>query len=107
MLDFQKVMLDLGRKTRKKFMYNKAEISPEVVFSFTGALPLLVRRAGLLHDFLFGESLKVSFKSDANALTGERVDILEKQSSFVLIMLLYDVLEEMVVNSGKGDVLLS
>ena len=107
MLDFQKVMTDLGRRTRKKFIYNKTEITPEVVFSFTGALPLFVRRAGLLSDFLFGEGLKVQFKSDPNALTGERVDIAENQSSFVLIMLLYDVLEEMVVNSGSGDVLLA
>ena len=107
MLDFQKVMMDLGFKTRKKFMYNKVEVSPEVAFSYTGGLPLFVRRAGLLHDFLFGESLKVQFKPDPNALTGERVEILEKQSNFVLIMLLYDVLEEMVVNSGKGDVLLN
>jgi hypothetical protein len=107
MLDFQKVMTDLGRKTRKKFMYNKTEIPVEQVFSFKGGLPLLVRRAGLLHDFLFGEGLKVTFKPDVDALTGERVEISDKQSSFVLIMLLYDVLEEMVVNSGKGDILLS
>ena len=61
----------------------------------------------MLADFLFGQKLQVSMMPDEHALNGERVNIDPKQQSFVLVMLLYDVLEEFVVNAGDGDIVLA
>ncbi|NCX93212.1 MAG: hypothetical protein EBX40_00855 [Gammaproteobacteria bacterium] len=97
----------MAERHKKKFTYNGKPVPVEDVFSPLGALPLLVKRANLLCDFLFGEPLKVHFRDDPQALTHERVEILHEQHTFTLVMLLYDVLEELVVNAGTGDVVLA
>jgi hypothetical protein len=106
-LDVYAILTELAGRHHRKFMYSSKEVPVDQVFSPTGALPLIVKRANLLSDFLFGESLKVQFKDDPTALTGERLEIADKQHRFTLVMLLYDVLEEVAMNSGDGDILLS
>jgi hypothetical protein len=67
----------------------------------------LAKRANLLSDFLFAKPLEVSYPSDPAAMTGEKLVVSPGQHSFVLVMLLYDVIEEMVINAGQGDVVVS
>jgi intracellular multiplication protein IcmS len=106
-LDIQKILIRLTEKHHKIFRYQDKEISLEKAFSPTGCLPILARRANLLSDFLFSRSLDVSYPSDPSALVGERLQVGEGQHTFVLIMLLHDVVEELVVNAGEGDVTIS
>lgn len=106
-LNVHQILTELAGRHRKKYMYNGKEVPVEQVFAPEGGLPLIVKRANLLSDFLFGESLKVNFRDDGNALTGERLELQDKQHRFMFVMLLYDVLEEMAVNAGEGDILLS
>jgi hypothetical protein len=103
-LDLERVMRYLALPHKKKFIYRGKELPIEKVFAFDGALPIFVKKANLLADFLFGAPLKVSFPSDGAALTGERLQVSEQQKSFVLVMLLYDVLEEFIVTAGSGNV---
>lgn len=103
-LDIERVMRYLAIPHKKKFMYRGKEVPIERVFAFDGALPIFVKKANLLADFLFGAPFKVSFPSDGNALTGEKLQLSEQQKPFILVMLLYDVLEEFIVTAGSGDV---
>ena len=105
--DVSTILTRLAAKHTKKFMYKGNELPVERVFALDGALYVFVNRANMLADFLFGEKLKVSFMPDENALNGECVNINPDQQSFVLVMLLYDVLEEFVVNAGDGDIVLA
>ena len=106
-LEVEKIFTALAQKRKKNFIYQGKEVPIEEVFTARGALPLIMRRANLLCDFLFGEPLYISYRDDPEALTGERIEISEKQNAFVLVMLLYDVLEELAVTAADGDIVLA
>jgi len=106
-LDIPNILSKLAARHNKKFMYQGKELPLDRVFAYDGALPVFVRRANTMADFLFGKKLGVSLTPDPETLTGELVKVLPTQSAFVLVMLLYDVMEEMVINAGKGDVILA
>jgi len=105
-LNLEYILRELIKNHKNKFVYQGKEISKDIVVSKTGALPILVKKTGLLHDFLFGEPLQVNYVSNTKAMTGEEVVILDKQHPFTLVMMLYDTLEELVVAAGDGDVVL-
>lgn len=107
MFDIPAVLVKLAARHNKEFVYRDQALPLEEVFALEGALPLLVKRANLLADFLFGRKLDVALVSDPSTLTGEKVSIMPEQSLFVLVMLLYDVLEELVVTSTSNQIVLS
>ncbi len=106
-MNIPKILQTLAAVHNKKIMYRDKELTLEQAFAFDGGLPLLVKRANLLFDFLFGEKMQVSLRSDPGALTGDVVVVTPTQQSFVLVMMLYDVFEELAVNAGKGNIVLS
>lgn len=107
MLDLAAILVKLAERHHKEFVYRDAVLPLEKVFALDGALPILVKRANLLADFLFAHKLEIALVADPAALTGERVNIMSTQSLFVLVMLLYDVLEELVVTSTGTQVVLN
>lgn len=106
-LDIPYILTELATRHQKKFVYQGKEVPRDQLFSPTGALPVLTRKAGLLCDFLFAEPLHVNYTNNPSALTGEELVVSDRQHAFTLVMLLYDVVEELVVNAGDGDVVLS
>lgn len=106
-LDIPGVLVDLASRHNKTFMYRGKAIPLERVFAYDGALHVFIHRANLLSDFLFGQSLQTSEVDDPNALNGSKVVISPNQRSFELLMLLYDVLEELVVTSGTNEIVLA
>lgn len=101
-IDIPVVLSKLAARRDKTFQYRNKDLSLDEVFSVSGGLPILVKKANLLADFLFGRKLQVSFVTEPGSLTGEKVVILPEQSAFMLVMLLYDVVEElMVAATGK------
>ncbi len=107
MLDLSAILVKLASRHNKPFVYRDETLPPEKVFALDGALPIFVKRANLLADFLFARKLEVALVSDAATLTGERVNIMPEQSLFVLVMLLYDVLEELVVTQTGDQIVLT
>lgn len=107
MLDLPAVLTKLASRHNKEFVYRDEVLPLEQVFAFDGALSIFVKRANLLADFLFGRKLEVALVSDPIALTGERVNVMPEQSLFVLVMLLYDVLEELVVTTTGTQIQLT
>lgn len=106
-LNYEHILTELLSHHQRKFTYQGQEVPFDKLFSPTGALPVLVRKAGLLADFLFGESLHVNYKTHPTSMTGEEVIVSDQQHAFTLVMLLYDVVEELIINAGDGDVALS
>ena len=101
-LDIGKILLRLAQTRDKVFIYKGEEVPMERVFAMDGGIPVLVRRANLLADFLFGEKLKVAFADDPESLSGERAEVEAEQYTFVLLMMLYDVVEELFVTAGAA-----
>lgn len=106
-LDVPGILVELASRHTKTFMYRGKALSLDKVFAYDGALHVFIHRANLLSDFLFGESLQTSEIDDPNALSGQRVVISPNQRAFELVMLLYDVLEELVVTSGGNEIVLA
>jgi hypothetical protein len=104
MVDIPTVLVRLATRHSKSFVFRDETLPLERVFAFDGALPILVKRANLLMDFLFGRKLSVSLVSDPDTLTGERVNIMPEQSLFEFVMMLYDVVEEYIVTT-TGNVI--
>ncbi len=102
-MEISQVIAKLAARSSKHFTYHGQALSYEQVAAADGALPILAKRASLLHDFLFGKKLEISFTSNPAALTSETLKIDDRQQLFVLVMLLYDILEEFVVKSGDED----
>jgi hypothetical protein len=101
-IDIPSVLAKLAARRDKTFQYRNKDLTLEEVFAFSGALPILVRKANLLADFLFGRKLQVSFVTEPGSLTGEKIVVLPEQSAFILVMLLHDVVEELVIaTTGK------
>ena len=105
--NISKILERLAAPHNKKIMYRDKELTLERAFALDGGLPILVKRANLLYDFLFNEKLQVSLRTEPGALTGDMVVVGATQQSFVLLMMLYDVFEELVVSAGKSNVVLS
>lgn len=106
-IDISLVLTKLTQKRDKTFQYRDKNLSLEEVFADNGALPILVKKANLLMDFLFGRKLQVSFVSDPTSLTGEKVVIMPEQSAFIMVMILYDVVEELMIGVAGKVVTLS
>lgn len=104
MLDIPAILTQLAQRHTKTFMYQSQPLALERAFAFDGGLPIFVKRANLLADFLFGHKLEVALVNDPNAMTSERVSIMPEQSIFVLMMLLYDVLEEYMITTPGNEI---
>lgn len=106
-LDIPYILARLSQRHHKKFIYQGQELPPERVFAFDGALFVFVRRANQLADFLFGRKLMLSVVPDPDALSGEKVVIQAEESAFLVVLMLYDVLEEMVIAATGDEIVLS
>ena len=96
MLDTPAILVRLANRHTKTFLYQSQVVPFERVFAF----------ANLLADFLFGRKLDVALVNDPDALTGERVSVMPEQSAFVLVMLLYDVVEEYMITTPGNEITL-
>jgi hypothetical protein len=106
-MDIPAILTKLSSRHTKVFKYRDEVLPLERIFALDGGLPLIVKRANLLSDFLFARKLSVALVSDSATLTGERVSIMAEQSLFVLVMLLYDVVEEFVATTPGNEIVLS
>ena len=102
-LDICHILNTLISKRNKTFLYQGKPLELKKVFDMSGGMPILMRKVNLLSDFLFGRSLQCSYVDDAGALTGERLVIAEDENIFIVIMMLYDIVEEMFVMAGTAD----
>jgi hypothetical protein len=106
-LDVPAILVKLAQRHNKKFIFQGKTLELEKVFDWSGALFVFVKRANLLADFLFGRKLMLSIVPDHEALSGEKVVMQAEESAFIVVMLLYDVLEEMVQTATGDEIVLS
>lgn len=96
--DLCKIVIQMGAK----FTLNDNYISPEEVFSETGLLPALSRRADQLCSLCMGYGIGVSFEEAEKALLGVKVIFDEVTPNSLRYMCILDVISELV-NASTFD----
>lgn len=101
--DISANMALIARSMNAKFYLNDRFISYEEVFSYTGLLPAIVRRADQLCSLCLGYGLGVSFEDAENALLGLRVIFDEVTPRALRLMYLTDVVNELIQGGTSSD----
>ncbi len=101
--DISTNMALIARGMNAKFYLNDRFISYEEVFSLTGLLPALARRADQLCSLCLGYGLGVSFEDAENALLGMRVIFDEVTPRSLRLLYLTDILHEIIRGGVSSD----
>lgn len=95
MSDFSKRMSQVGQKLGMGFTLKGRGLSLEEVFSPTGMLPGLMKRADQLASLCFGYGLGATYEDVEKSLMGSRVVLDEFTPEVLRIVCIVDVLYEL------------
>lgn len=95
-LDISKAMVLIAGRLDAKFMLNNHPIKYEDVFSVTGLLPAMVKRADQLSSLCLGYGLGASYEDAEGALLGTRVVFDEVTPNALRLLCLTDVVHELI-----------
>ncbi|HKY69680.1 MAG TPA: type IV secretion IcmS family protein [Gammaproteobacteria bacterium] len=94
----------IAKALRCNFTLRDQPISVEQVFSETGLLPAIMRRADQLASFCLGYGLGVSFEESQGAMLGVRVKFDEATPNALRLLCAADVIIELMQNSPSRDI---
>ncbi|GGI89956.1 type IV secretion IcmS family protein [Legionella impletisoli] len=101
--DISKGMAVIAASMNAKFYLNDRFVSFEEVFSPTGLLPAIARRADQLCSLCLGYGLGVSFDDAENALLGSRVIFDEVTPNVLRLLCMTDVVNELIQGGPSRD----
>ncbi|AHE67910.1 type IV secretion IcmS family protein [Legionella oakridgensis] len=102
-IDLSKGMALIAASMNAKFYLNDRFVSFEEVFSPTGLLPAIARRADQLCSLCLGYGLGVTFDEAENALLGTRVVFDEVTPNVLRLLCMTDVLNELIQGGPSRD----
>jgi intracellular multiplication protein IcmS len=102
-LDISKSMVMIVSKMKAKFFLNNHPIKHEDIFSPTGLLPAIVRRADQLSSLCLGYGLGASFEDAEGALLGTRVLFDEVTPNALRLLCMTDVMNELIQGAPTQD----
>jgi intracellular multiplication protein IcmS len=102
-IDIRKSMVAIAASMNAKFYLNDRFVSFEEVFSDTGLLPAIARRADQLCSLCLGYGLGVTFDEAENALLGIRVVFDEVTPNSLRLLCMTDVLNELMQGGPSKD----
>lgn len=86
-----------------KFYFNDRFLSYEEVFSATGLLPAIARRADQLASLCLGYGLGVTFADAEGGLLGSQVSFDEVTPNSLRIVCMVDVINELIQGGPSKD----
>lgn len=101
--DIRKSMGLIAASMQAKFYLNDRFVSFDEVFSFTGLLPAIARRADQLCSLCLGYGLGVSFNDAEGALLGTEVVFDEVTPNVLRLLCMADVLNELIQGGPSRD----
>lgn len=101
--DIRKCMALIAANMNAKFYLNDRFVSFEEVFSDTGLLPAIARRADQLCSLCLGYGLGTTFDEAENALLGIRVVFDEVTPASLRLLCMTDVLNELIQGGPSRD----
>ncbi len=101
--DIRKNMALIAASMNAKFYLNDRFVSFDEVFSDTGLLPAIARRADQLCSLCLGYGLGVSFDEAENALLGTRVVFDDVTPQVLRLLCMTDVMNELIQGGPSRD----
>lgn len=101
--DISKCMALIAARMNAKFYLNDRFVSYEEVFSATGLLPALARRADQLCSLCLGYGLGVTFNDSEGALLGTQVVFDEVTPTTLRLLCITDVVNELIQGGPSKD----
>lgn len=101
--DLRKSMGLIAAGMHAKFYLNDRFISFDEVFSYTGLLPAIARRADQLCSLCLGYGLGLSFNDAEGALLGTEVVFDEVTPNVLRLLCMTDVLNELIRGGPSSD----
>ena len=103
-MELNKQLIKIAKAMNASFMLNDKPISHEEVFTDTGLLPAIARRADQLCSLCLGYGIGVSFDEAEGAVLGIRVLFDEVTPNVLRFMCIADVLSELMNSAPSRDV---
>ena len=97
-------LIAVAKSLGKYYTLKGSQLKLEEVFSETGLLPGLARRADPIAAMCFGYGLGVTFEDDDSALLGKRVIFDDFTPDALRIFCILDSLMEMIKGNNNGGV---
>lgn len=102
-MEISKQLSDLSALWKVKYTYNGKPLSYEEVFSPTGLLPGMAKRADQLCSLCLGYGIGVTFEDAEKALLGNQVKFDEATPEVLRLLCLTDVLQELIKASSNKE----
>lgn len=101
--DISKCMGLIAISMNAKFYLNDRFVGYEEVFSDTGLLPAIVKRADQLCSLCLGYGLGATFEESSGALLGSRVLFDEVTPNVIRLLCMTDVINELIQGGPSRD----
>lgn len=102
-LDMTQQMIKIARAMNTQFTLNGRPMTMEEVFSVTGLLPGMARRADQLSSLCLGYGIGVTFEEQEGSLLGVKVIFDDITPNVLRLLCIVDVLNELVKNTPRGE----
>lgn len=104
MMDISEQMVRVARQMNGQYSLNGRPMTLEEVFSVTGLLPGMARRADQLSSLCLGYGIGATFEETEGALLGVRAVFDDITPNALRLLCLIDVLNELMRGTSRGDV---
>lgn len=101
--DLSKNLNMVAKTLNAKFYLNDRFLSFDEVFSPTGMLPAIARRAEQLSSLCLGYGLGLSFEETQDSLTGTRVSFDSVTPNVLRLLCITDVIYELIQGGPSRD----
>lgn len=102
-VEINKSLALIAASMNAKFYLNDRFVSFDEVFSYTGLLPAIARRADQLCSLCLGYGLGVTFDEAEKSLLGTRVNFDEVTPNVLRLLCMTDVINELIQGGPSKD----
>lgn len=102
-LDVSQQMIKVARLLNGRFSLNGRPMTMEEVFSPTGLLPGIARRADQLSSLCLGYGIGVTFEEAEGSVLGVKVTFDEITPNILRLLCMIDVLNELMKGTARGE----
>jgi intracellular multiplication protein IcmS len=102
-MDVPELIIKIARTMGLRFSLNGRPMTNEEVFSVTGLLPAISRRADQLSSLCLGYGIGVTFEEAEGSILGVKVVFDDITPNILRILCITDVLNELTQSTPKGD----
>ncbi len=102
--DISEQMIKIARMMNGRYSLNGRPLTMEEVFSTTGMLPGIARRADQLSSLCLGYGIGVTFEEAEGSPLGVKVIFDDITPNVLRLLCLVDVLNELMKSTPRGDV---